>query len=238
MIHAIIRISPFPPNAGTPPFFGKDKFTLVKACVLSFLNAGSCRRTYLLDNCPKEYVDWFTKHGQGEIFQGVWGKKGSLYTAYDVGRKQVRDATENILFLEDDYLWRPNTLPTLDTAITHFGLATPYDHAGHYVAGDCMQIYPLGNTSWRWCRTTTHTFGVNSKVFVDNIDDFYYGMHDWQMWTKLDIDGHRVYSPLYSMATHLVDGLLAYNTNWEDIANWYKERVKDLEKPIEMKLKK
>jgi hypothetical protein len=216
------------PNAGTPPYFGQDKFGLVKACTLSFLQTGGCNRLYILDNCPPEYKKWFTKYGQGEVTEGVWGKKGSLYAAYDFARRRV-NGDDTLLFLEDDYLWRPNTLGDLDTAIRHFGLATPYDHAGHYTGhGECMQTYLCGNLTWRWCRTTTHTFGVTTRIFNDAIDDFYYGLHDWQMFTKLDIDGHRVYSPLYSMATHLVDGLLAYNTNWEDLANWYKQKVKEL----------
>ena len=229
MIQAFIRISPFPPNAGKPPFFGDDKFGMIKACTLSFLSAGESTRTYLLDNCPKEYVQWFKKYGKGEIAEGVWGKKGSLYSAYDFARRRVGNDNSTILFLEDDYLWRPHTLPDFKLAVQQFGLATPYDHAGHYTKhGECMQTYLCGNTTWRWCRTTTHTFGVTGKVFNAVPDDWYYGLHDWQMFTKLDIDGYRVYSPLYSMATHLVDGLLAYNTNWQDIANWYKQKVKEL----------
>lgn len=226
MMHAFIRISPFMPQAGKPPFFGDNKFDLVRTCTKSFIAAGGCNRTYLLDNCPPEYAKWYKKNGQGEVSEGVWGKKGSLYAAYDIARRRVVKDTDTILFLEDDYLWRPNTLADLDGAISHFGIATPYDHAGHYTAhGECMQTYLFGNLTWRWCRTTTHTFGVTCKVFNEVADDFYYGTHDWQMFTKLDIDGHRVYSPLYSMATHLVQGLLAHNTNWEDIANWYRKQL-------------
>lgn len=230
MMRAYIRISPFMPNAGKPPFFGDDKFGMVKACTLSFLAAGGCERVYLLDNCPTAYINWFNKYGKGEVATGIWGKKGSLYAAYDFARRRLKTDSDTILFLEDDYLWRPNTLADLDSAILRFGMATPYDHGSHYVQdrGQCMDVYAHGNLTWRWCRTTTHTFGVTGKVFTDVPDDFYYGLHDWQMFTKLDIDGHRIYSPMYSMATHLVTGALAYNTNWEDIANWYKQKVREL----------
>ena len=215
----IIRISPFLPDAGLPPFFGKDKWKMVKTCHESFLKAGECsHRVYLLDKCPDEWENYFEKFGI--VYRGNWGKKGSLYNAYEV----AETLSGNILFLEDDYLWRPNTLATLEEGVSHFGMASPYDHPDGY-SHACQEITVLNNKTWRWCPTNTHTFAVKAEIFQNNLDNFYYGTHDWQMFTKLQIDGFRLYTPLYSLATHLVEGKLAHNIDWESLVKKYETKM-------------
>jgi len=218
MIDAIIRITATISPSKPPPWF-KDKFELLKVCLASFMASGESNKIFLLDDCPKEYAEYFKQYGN--IYEGVWGKKVSLYKAYDYAQKNCEG---NILFLEDDYLWRPHTLQLLERGIDVFGFVSPYDHVGNYGDG-IAKTEVVDNTTWRLCHWNTHTFAVRSDVFQRNLEDFYYGLHDWQMYHKLAEHGIKGYVPLYSFATHLVDGLLAYNTNWLDIAEWYKKKI-------------
>ena len=218
MIDTVIRITPFM-SPSKPPDWFKNKFELVKVCLASFIAAGESRKVFLLDDCPKEYATYLSKFG--DVHAGTFGKKVSLYKAYEVAQKLFKG---NILFLEDDYLWRPNTLAQLERGLETFGFVSPYDHVGLYGDG-IAKTYIVDNMTWRLCNDNTHTFAVKGKIFQENLEDFYYGLHDWQMYHKLAEHGIKGYTPMYSFATHLVDGLLAYNTNWYDIANWYKGRI-------------
>lgn len=219
MIDTIIRISPSF-SANKPPDWFKTKLDMVKVCIASLVEAGDSNKYFMLDNCPPEFASYLSKFGA--VYNGRWGKKVSLYAAYDLARKTCRG---DILFLEDDYLWRPHTMQFLLPALERFGLISPYDHPGHYVPQRSFEGIPIAGYTWRWCNNSTHTFAVKNNVFMENLEDFYYGLHDWQMYFKLEEHGHRVYCPLYSMATHLVDGLLAYNVDWYGIAQYYKKKL-------------
>lgn len=214
---AVIRVSPKLPDAGIPPFFGRDKWAMVQACHKSFLAAGGTEITkiYMLDDCPPTWQKYFKDYGQ--VYPGSWGKKVSLYNTLEVGSQSGDDC----LFLEDDYLWRPNTLQPMMAGLNNFGMVSPYDHPDAYQPNEPMQVYQLGNLIWRRCRTNTHTFAVKRDILINHFDDFHYGLHDWQMWTKLDIEGQRLYTPVISFATHLVTTKLAYNVNWEEVVKKY-----------------
>lgn len=214
---AIVRVSPKMPQSGKPPFFD-SKFEMVKACNESFLQAGECNRIYMLDRCPTEYHEYF--HQYGNVFDGSWGKKESLWEAYRVAMTN----NDNILFLEDDYLWRPDTLGSLESAVNHFGMVSPYDHPDHYMKDEksMVEAYELDGLTYRFCQTNTHTFAVRHEIFSTHIDAFYYGLHDWQMFMKLYFEGVRLYAPMYSFATHLVEGKLAPNVDWSSLAEKYR----------------
>lgn len=51
-------------------------------------------------------------------------------------------------------------------------------------------------------------------MFDKYVDDFYFGQHDWIMWSKLMISGVNLFSPVCSLATHLASGHLAIGTDW------------------------
>lgn len=214
---AIIRISPNLPQSGKPPFFD-DKFEMVHACNESLIKAGKVERiVYLLDRCPTEWTKYFEKFGT--VFNGSWGKKESLWEAYRVAGQQMDD----ILFLEDDYLWRPDSMEMFKAGLDRFGLISPYDHPDYYSEDkEFTEIYRLGQNVWRWCPTNTHTFAVKHELFHEHIDAFYYGLHDWQMFFKLKIENVKLYTPVVSCATHLVTDKLALNVDWEKLANKYK----------------
>ncbi len=199
---------------------GEDKLKLVLACHKSFLAAGDCERIYLLDACPPEWEQYFQPFGK-VIMAEKLGKWQSLYCAYDIAKKAQKD----VLFLEDDYLWRPDTLEKLKSGLDRYGMVSPYDHPGFYAKHEktCTEIHVHGQELWRRCPTNTHTFAVKYELFMKYIQHFYYKVNDWIMFTKLGYEGLSLYTPLLSFATHLVDGLLAYDVDWEELAGKYLE---------------
>jgi hypothetical protein len=130
---------------------------------------------------------------------------------------------DDILFLEDDYLWRPNTLIPFMEGLNRFGFVSPYDHPDFYYKDEPTAIGArvVGTHLWRRCPTNTHTFGVRRGVLEDFYDEFDQNQFDWLMYTRLAVKGIPCFTPLTSFATHINSGHLAYNVDWESLAKSY-----------------
>ena len=186
---------------------------MVLACQKSFFKAGGTNPIYLLDNCPDDWEGELAHYG--EIIRGVWGKKESLRKACEVGLF----VDDDILFLEDDYLWRPNTIPSLIQALPKFGLVSPYDHPDFYSPDEptATQIYKIGNVLWRKCPTNTHTFAVKKEILQKHFDIISADQFDWLMYSRLAVEGVPCFCPVPSFATHLNNGHIALGIDWENL---------------------
>jgi hypothetical protein len=211
----IVRINPqMSPTAND---WAKNKEQLMETCFTSLLAVGgyAVKKHFILDNCPEEWVKFFKIYG--ETYEvNLQNKAKTVDLMFQVALANTSD--EIVFFLEDDYLWRNDArLEDLEKACKEFGAVTPYDHPDHYLVGNRSFLLKIfDNKLWRSCTTTTHTFAVKRQILKDHWDDFHYGDHDWQMWTKLSMIGIDVYSPVYSMATHLAKGHEALHYNWKE----------------------
>jgi hypothetical protein len=126
---------------------------------------------------------------------------------------------DDILFLEDDYLWRPNTIPSLIQALPKFGLVSPYDHPDFYSPDEptATQIYKIGNVLWRKCPTNTHTFFVRKDILKKHFDIIGANQFDWLMYTRLAVKGVPCFCPVPSFATHLNTGHIALGIDWKSL---------------------
>jgi len=209
----IIRISP--QISPTCVNWINDKQQLINTCLRSLLQIKTNQKIhFLLDNIDNDElykIDGTVTH----INKG--NKRETISEMY----KLADSLTDNkILFLEDDYLWRPDAnLTDLEQAIDNFGCCTPYDHPDHYLhpIRKFHQLAVFNNQLYRNCVTTTHTFGVTRELFNKYRNWFDYGQHDWQMWTKLVTMGVTIWSPTVSLATHLAQGHLALTYNWQQL---------------------
>ena len=212
----VYRISPFKPD-NLPVYYPDDKWKLVQMCHKSFLNAGggNYKITYIINSC-----DWGKHFKGGDIVKiRATSKLESLRAAFKVGL----ETGEDVLFVEDDYLWRPGTIPLLEHALKTLRVMSPYDHPSHY-AEERFNDFPfrlkqIGNEVYRTCPSTTHTFAVTKDVMKENynlISD--YGVQDHEMYTELNKVA-QLWCPTYSFATHLAGGNLAPNVNWREFAN-------------------
>lgn len=208
----IYRISPFKPD-NPAVVFPKDKWALVEFSHNSFLKAGGDKYqiTYILDSCP-DWSDYFRKYGH--ILQITsHNKNTSLLTAYDLSF----GLNDDILFVEDDYLWRPDTIPVLEEAVKQLGVLSPYDHPAHYIEERFDKHYEtklINNHVYRTCPSNTHTFSIRQDILRENIDMMKkYGVQDHEMFTQLN-KTNPLWCPSYSFATHLASGCIAPNVDW------------------------
>jgi len=211
----IIRIHPkMSPTAND---WAKNKEQLMETCFTSLLAVGgySAKKYFILDDCPEDWVKFFEVYG--EVYPvKINNKRKTIDLMFDLARDKCTE--EVVFFLEDDYLWRNDTrLEQLEKACLEFGAVTPYDHPDHYLAGDrSFLLKRFDNSVWRSCVTTTHTFAVKRELLLKHWDEFHFGNHDWQMWTKLLTIGVDIYAPVYSMATHLAKDHEALHYNWKE----------------------
>lgn len=210
----VYRISPFKPD-NPSVYYPDDKWKLVQMCHNSFLNAGGSNyeTTYVVDSC-----DW------GKLFKGKiieinsHNKNSSLLAAYD----SAMGMDDDILFVEDDYLWVPDTIPLMEVALKTLPVLSPYDHPAHYIEDRFDKRYEMkliGNHTYRTCPSNTHTFAIQKDVLKENIEMMRkWGVSDHQMFTELNKTA-QIWCPVPSFATHLANGCLAPNVEWNKLAN-------------------
>lgn len=204
----IYRVSPFEQH-NPSPIHAKDKYKLVRLCHNSFLRAkGSEKTIYLLDSCP----DWSDIFIDGEVINYTAGSRAaSILSMYDVAKKYKG----NILFVEDDYLWLPNTVYKIWNALEEFNIVSPYDHPDHYVRWPDFTTKKVNDTTFRSAPSNTHTFATTHDYLIKYYDTFLKHMdHDHPLFEELPDD---VWQPTPSFATHMVDGLLSPGIDWESL---------------------
>lgn len=224
MVTTILRINPdISPTAND---WFNSKFEMVKQCFDSFIGAGGSNTELIviLDRCDghpefEELVMPYAKY----IHKGNWGSKRDTITVmYEMAHD--RATGDVLLFLEDDYLWQNDqfAMDKVEEATKHFKLISPYDHPGHYRQNHAHEIWPLDYANgekglWRRAVTSTHTFAVLRDEFLARGEQFYFGDHDWQQFTYLHINGLTLWSPIYSLATHLAKGCESFGYDWKNI---------------------
>lgn len=198
------------------PFFADDKYKLIKMSHDSFLKAKSPedKVIYLLDRCPT----WADLFKDGEVINYTGNKRSDsivkmFETAYELEGK--------ILFVEDDYLWRPDTIKHIESALDTFKLVSPYDHPTHYEMQEEFNLKRVGDLVYRDGPSNTHTFATTGEYLKEHWDVFHFGVWDGEMFSKLP---DKVWQPTYSFATHLVEGLLAPNINWGKLVEKYVDK--------------
>lgn len=210
------RISSFKPdNPGI--VFPDDKKKLVDFSHNSFLKAGGDKYdvTYILDYCDG-WADEFRKYGK--VFTLNTGKK-FVSLAFTLNLAKQEDG--KILFLEDDYLWRPNTLEKIEKALSHFPVVSPYDHPAHYTEDRFkdydFELTMFDNMTYRKCPSNTHTFGLTGEILRENwnclVDNKNRARHDHPAFTELNKKA-QMWCPTYSFATHLAGDCISPNVDW------------------------
>lgn len=203
----IYRVSPFSQDNASP-IYPLDKDKLVKLSYDSFKTAGKYDTIFLLDRCSYDFFDGNVIH-----FVGT-NKQTSLIKAYEI----AYDINDDILFVEDDYLWLPDTLEKIEQALQEFKLVSPYDHPDHYVHPEFAPKHELrlyNGQVWRSGVSNTHTFAVNKDYFMEHFNTFMrYGVNDHAMFKTLP---DNIWQPVPSFATHLVSQYMAPNIDWKSV---------------------
>lgn len=213
-MNILYRICPYP-STNKPPIHADDKLRLADVCLESFLNAISSRDevTFLCDSMPGAWVGRLSTYGKTIDCSGL-GNVGTFHKQVELGKDM-----DKVLFCEDDYLWRPNTVRELEKAIDQLPFVSPYDHPAHYTEERFDKKYELkliDGLVYRSSPSNTLTFATSKKVLQTVWPRMMtFGVADHEMFTQLSQLGLGIWNPTYSFATHMVRGLLAPNIDWQ-----------------------
>jgi len=215
------------PSTNPSPILQDDKFELNKLCLKSFVRAFkdvNPEVVFLADFCGEreaEMVKQIVPFKHSFIPTAI-GINETCLMQYEMALKQIEH--EEILFLECDYLWNPAVeVQKLVDAIKELGLVSPYDHPNFYkdrsLHSNKCQIELVSNYHFRSTERNTMTFGLRKAILQDNIDLFNeFGYLDGQVWYDLLERGYPLWTPIKTMATHMVVGNLSPSIDWE--AQW------------------
>lgn len=208
------------PSTNPSPIFHEDKLALNKLCLRSVVDAFrdvQPKMTFILDYCPPIYEDIIKQlvpfeYDIRQTEMGVYGTAEYQYTL-------VEDTDDFILFQECDYLYRENTGKQLVEACRKLGYVSPYDHPDKY-PNEQSNIEIIGNLHWKNTISTTSTFMTPLELFKSDLDLFRkHGWVDHERWVDINQRGHKLWTPIPSIATHLVKDWMAPGIDWEDIWN-------------------
>lgn len=212
----VMRACPYP--SVHPPAFGFDrmgKSKLQRSSFYSLLAADDvlAKIIILADDFPQ------AKHIYPDVeivVSPVHGNVETFQYQIDLALKRCQK-DEEILLLEDDYIWKPKSLSKLFFATHQVPFISPYDHPGHHTEerfkGIAWETKCLGNMKIRKCPSNTLTFAT-TKEHLEKVKFrmFSYGIKDHEMWQ--DIGNIWAFTP--SLATHCIEGLVDPNVSWRD----------------------
>lgn len=206
------RISPF--LSSNPNPLGKDKDYILNKCLYSFGEANDIEAeiTFINDSLSEKWVEELSK--LGKVINAPNGNVETFHAQLNEVVKLPNE--EKVLLLEDDYLWRPNTMSLLSTGLDSLDLISPYDHPGHYreerFRDEPKIVKEVNGVIYRSAPSNTLTFACKAWVIKQNYDLIKsFGIQDHEMFQALPV---KMFVPTYSFATHSVTGLLAPNVNW------------------------
>lgn len=210
------------PSTNPSPILQDDKYRLNKYCLRSFVDGYKDINPtvhFILDYCGDHYDEMINANCpfSHTIEHTELGINGTCLRQYEMAKDTKEDV---ILFQECDYVYLEDVGEKMLRAIKEFGMVSPYDHPDMYERFDIHERYHeirlCANHHFRTASRNTMTYGIQSDVFKDHYDIFYkYGYLDGDVWYDMANAGFNLWTPIPSLATHMVKSCMAPNINWE-----------------------
>jgi hypothetical protein len=200
-----------------------DKYELVKKCFLSFKEAFKDVKYNLVVLIDKGN-DKFNSIFKGEKIERSYypdfneGNMGSFHRQIDIALCRE----DNFFFVEDDYLFVPNSGKTIKTILDDYEetkpfFITPYDHPDYYTQSKFdykRKVMLISGHHWQTITSTTLTFGGKYQALLNEYKTMKkYGWADENMWKDIT-ERYKLYSPIPSFATHTEVKFLAPTLKW------------------------
>ncbi len=209
------------PSTNPSPIFNEDKLKLNKLCLRSVIAAFkglNPKMIFICDYCSSQTTEMIKQIVPFEykIKETTLGVYGTAEYQYDL----VEPADDFILFQECDYFYLPGSGKELFEACKELGYVSPYDHPDKYpVERSSIQIL---DRHWKSTVSTTSTFMTPMKLFIDDFAIFQkYGWIDHSRWVEIGKKGHELWTPIPSLATHMVKDYMAPIVNWKEAFEAY-----------------
>jgi hypothetical protein len=198
-----------------PNPLGRDKYVIVEKCLESFLKAKDtdCQITFLADSMDPEWVEKKLRP-HGEVLIPHRGNEETFWKQLDLVCNMGNE--EKVMVVEDDYLWRPNTLKQIEEALDTLPVVFPYDHPAHHTEerfkDKPKRIRFVNGFTYHDVPSNTLTFATKAYVIKQNYEKIKtFGVRDHELWQSLGVD---LWAPNYGIAEHLVIGLESPNYNF------------------------
>lgn len=207
------------PSTNPSPVFQEDKFRLNELCLRSFVKAFKSvqpKVVFLCDHCnPGRYTEMVERicPFEKELHFTTIGINESCLLQYKLYEESHEDA---VLFQECDYLFVPEAGQIIEAAVHDLGYLSPYDHPDKYDLGEHSLLKLAGNKHWKTTISTTSTFATTREYFLKNKDLFLkHGYIDHQRWVEINERGDKLWTPIPSLATHMVESCIAPVIDWK-----------------------
>jgi len=210
------------PSSNPSPVFNDDKYQLNRLCLKSFVEA-------FRDIKPKviilgDYCDYLESEMLEELLPFEYEYHPTKIGINATCLKQYEMATkvdsEVLIMLECDYLFNPAVdVSKWISGIKELGIVSPYNHLNYYKDrqqhSNICQIELVDDHIFRTTETCTMTFGVRKDIFMEHLDIFNrYGYLDHDVWIDLAKEGHKLFVPIPTVATHCESRFLAPQVDW------------------------
>lgn len=222
----VYRITSIPSSNPLPEFSSSNKDVVSANCLESFLQFFESvhpKIIFLADHCSAVMVTIITglceMYGyEFEIRLSGVGINETMLESYKIASEQ----DDYVLFQECDYLYNGKMGGHFLAALKELPLLSPYDHPNFYqnkeLHSETCTIKLIKDVHYRSTERNTMTWACHSQLVKENYDTLRkYGYLDEQVWHDLKAQGHSLYVPLPSFATHMVRDWLAPSTNWQKI---------------------
>jgi hypothetical protein len=162
-----------------------------------------------------------------------------ITTILDLERDNIIKENDNIYFIEDDYVHKPNSDKLIIDGLIKFDYVTLYDHPDKYVNANTSENGVIGNPfinsnseqtrvflgkycHWKLTNSTTMTFALKFKTLKEDLPNILKYIsgdfpHDFQMFLDLIRNKKRLLaSSIPGFSTHGETIYLSPLTNWKD----------------------
>lgn len=205
----LYRLTSIPSINKIRPIEG-DKLELIEFCMRSFVEGFwdiQPKVHFIIDKPTMELVDLCEKmpfeHTMETLKTDDWntGNIASFHRQVDLAMEEDGP----VLFLEDDYYFRPNIGNNILKGLQKHEFVSPYHHP---------DIEPLEDAvdGWQKIPSTTLTFATHSKYVVGSVMKAH-GWADEPMWKEL-LHGVSLAQAVPSLATHMETPYLAPTMIW------------------------
>ena len=188
-----------------PPWFDKLK------CFKSFYDSyKDCSKIIVVYDGPEsrlsEYIKTFPVEFSHITYQS---NLQSLLFCYDIPLNSGYPPFQNIVFLEDDYTFRPEAGSTMFAGIEEYDLYTTYLHFDRFlypqndISFGKEYIFLGGNCYNRSVESTTCSFGLSRKLYKQIYPALLkYQLNDRELFRSLFRNNIRLFSSMPGFSAH------------------------------------
>jgi hypothetical protein len=205
-----------------------DKLLCIKSLFQSIENARPwiTSVTLIHDGASGPLLDSIASSGYTLIKLDAGNNEACLQVAYWIADQLSND----LCFVEDDYLHLPNSMQVMAAALPRFGLISGYDNPDRYTLTDDIEYTrdvawdEPSQKHWRTAESNCATYAISRDIwnqFSQKVKSF--GILDRPMFRWFHSIGIPLWTPLPGVYTHCqqrgIQSGLSHGVDWQSVNN-------------------